>query len=66
VYIVLTWDFYGNDCIVFPEIIPLNPLTSGKCSPLLGGHRAGDLVPKKMIIFFFVIKKSATFAPNIS
>ena len=34
VYIVLTWDFYGNDCIVFPEIISPNPLGSVKCSPL--------------------------------
>ena len=34
VYIVLTGDLYGNDCIVFPEINPPNPLGSGKCSPL--------------------------------
>ncbi len=34
VYIVLIWDLYGNDWIVFPEIIPPNPLGSGKYSPL--------------------------------
>ncbi len=34
VYIVLTGDFYGNDCIVFPEINPPNPLGSGKYSHL--------------------------------
>ena len=66
VYIVLTWDFYGNDCIVFPEINPPTPLQVGNVPLFRGGRRAGDLVPKKMIIFFFVIKKSATFAPNIS
>ena len=40
VYIVLTWDFYGNDWIVFPEIIPLTPLEVGNV-PLFRGVPAG-------------------------
>ncbi len=64
VYIVLTWDFYGNDWIIFPEIIPPQPPWKWEIFPSLEGcpQGGGFYSAKKMNIFLFCYKKSATFA----
>ena len=55
VYIVLTWNFYGNDWIVFPEINPPTPLEVGNI-PLFRGVPAGrGILFRKKNEYFFVL-----------